>query len=234
MTKVAVYNQSGKEAGEMVLPAEMFAVPMNADLVHQVLISYTANARQVSAHTKNRGEVRGGGRKPWRQKGTGRARHGSTRSPIWVGGGVSGGPRNDKNYSRTIPLKMRRKAMYMVLSEKAKNNLVVVMDDMAMEKAKTKVMASLFEKLPVAGTSRLVAYDNANKNVYLAARNIAKTGVLQASDLNVADLLNYKYFLVSKAAIKEMQDTFKPKGVKEVKSKASKPKAKKTVKAKTK
>src|SRR4051812_34995124 len=126
--KVAVYNQEGKETGEFALPKELFEVEMNADLVHQILISHTANKRQVSAHTKNRGEVRGGGRKPWRQKGTGRARHGSTRSPIWKGGGVSGGPRNEKVYEREIPKKMKKKALFMVLSEKAKNNLVVVLD----------------------------------------------------------------------------------------------------------
>src|ERR1700686_4428006 len=107
--KAAVYTKEGKESGELSLPKEIFEVPMNADLVHQVFISQTGNARQVSAHTQTRGEVRGGGRKPWRQKGTGRARHGSTRSPIWKGGGVSGGPRNDKNYTKEIPTKMRRK-----------------------------------------------------------------------------------------------------------------------------
>src|SRR3989344_2772080 len=141
--EIAVYNQQGKKMEETIkLPKEIFEVPMNADLVHQVLISQTANKRQVSAHTKTRGEVRGGGRKPWRQKGTGRARHGSTRSPIWKGGGVSGGPRNDKNYERTIPQKMRRRALHMVLSEKVKNNLLVVIDSLDMEKAKTKQMAA--------------------------------------------------------------------------------------------
>src|SRR3989344_3105619 len=134
--KVAVYNQEGKEAGDITLPKEIFEVPFNADLVHQVMISQTANARQVSAHTKNRGEVRGGGRKPWRQKGTGRARAGSTRGPIWKGGGVSGGPRNEKNYERTIPANMRKKAMFMVLSQKAKGNLLVVMDSLEFPEAK--------------------------------------------------------------------------------------------------
>src|SRR3989344_1586405 len=120
--KTAVYTKDGKEAGEITLPKEIFDVKMNADLVHQGFISQTGNARQVSAHTKNRSGVRGGGRKPWRQKGPGRARHGSTRSPIWKGGGVSGGPRNDKNYMKAVPTKMRRKALFMVLSEKAKKN----------------------------------------------------------------------------------------------------------------
>src|SRR5262249_31682061 len=117
--KVAVYNQQGKESGDVTLPKEIFEVPMNADLVHQVFTSQSANKRQVSAHTKDRSDVRGGGKKPWRQKGTGRARAGSTRSPLWKGGGVTGGPTNEKVYAKAIPAKMRKKAVCMVLSEKA-------------------------------------------------------------------------------------------------------------------
>lgn len=205
--KISVYNQAGKEAGEMTLPKEIFEVPMNADLVHQVFISHTANQRQVSAHTKNRGEVRGGGRKPWRQKGTGRARHGSTRSPIWVGGGVSGGPRNEKNYEREIPKKMRRKALYMVLSEKVKNNLFLVMDDLAIEKPKTKLISETLKKLPCGNESRLILSTD-DKKLFLATRNIAKTGVLEARNLNIVDLLNYKYVVVSKDGVREIEKTF--------------------------
>ncbi len=206
--KTIVYNQEGKESGEMTLPKEIFEVPLNADLVHQVLISQTANKRQVSAHTKDRSEVRGGGRKPWRQKGTGRARHGSIRSPLWKGGGVTGGPRNEKVYERDIPKKMKKKALYMVLSEKAKNNLLVVLDTMEMEKAKTKTMAMVIKKLPLANASRLVAYNNGDKKVFLATRNIPKTGASETRNLNVADLLNYKYVLISKDGIKEIEKTF--------------------------
>lgn len=205
--KTTVYTQSGKEAGEFTLPKEIFEVPMNADLVHQVFISLNANKRQVSAHTKNRGEVRGGGRKPWRQKGTGRARHGSTRSPIWVGGGVSGGPRNEKVYEKTIPAKMRRKALCMVLTEKAKQNLLVVMDSMEMENAKTKQMATMISKLPASKASRLVLYHE-GKNAFLAARNLTKTGVTETRNLNVADLMNYKYVIVSKDGIADIEKTF--------------------------
>ncbi len=209
--KISVYSKTGKEAGEMTLPAGIFDVKMNADLVHQVLISQTANKRQVSAHTQNRSEVRGGGKKPWQQKGTGRARHGSTRSPIWKGGGVSGGPRNDKNYSKDIPVKMRRKALFMVLSEKVKNNLLVVMDEFDTQKAKTKDMAKTITSLPIKTNSRLVVSQNADKKVFLMARNIARTGVLEARNLNVADLLNYKYVLVSKDGIKDIENTFASK-----------------------
>lgn len=205
--KVVVYNQEGKESGEMTLPKEIFEVPLNADLVHQVLISQTANKRQVSAHTKTRGEVRGGGRKPWRQKGTGRARHGSIRSPLWKGGGVTGGPRNDKVYEKDIPKKMRKKALYMVLSEKVKNNLLVVLDTMVMENAKTKTMAAMIKKLPASKASRLIAYNNGDKKVFLASRNIAKTGASETRNLNVVDLLNYKYLLISKDGVKEIEKT---------------------------
>lgn len=204
--KITVYNQTGKEVGEMNLPKEIFEVPMNADLVHQVVISQQANMRQVSAHTKNRAEVRGGGRKPWRQKGTGRARHGSIRSPIWVGGGVSGGPRNDKNYTREIPKKMRKKALMMVLSEKAKNNLMVVLDILNVEKPKTKSMADLIKKLPANKGSRLVLYSAGNKNVFLAARNIAKTVVLETRNMNIVDLLNNKYIVITKEGVKEIEN----------------------------
>ncbi len=206
--KVSVYNKEGKEAGDIALPKDIFEVPMNADLVHQVLISYTANKRQVSAHTKDRSAVRGGGRKPWRQKGTGRARAGSNRSPLWKGGGVTGGPTNEKVYARTIPAKMRKKALFMVLSEKVKNNLLLVLDTMEMENAKTKQMSILIKKLPGGNDSRLVTTNNGDKKVFLATRNIAKTGVSEARNLNVADVLNYKYVIISKDGIKDLEKTF--------------------------
>jgi large subunit ribosomal protein L4 len=125
-----------------------------------------------------------------------------------VGGGVSGGPRNDKNYEREIPKKMRKKALCMVLSEKAKNNFLVVMDAMEIEQAKTKVMAEMIKKLPVASASRLILTDGKSKNVFLASRNIKKTGVSEARNLNIVDLLNYKYVVIAKDGIKEIESTF--------------------------
>ncbi len=213
--EISVYNQQGKIMEEkMKLPKDIFEVPMNADLVHQVLISHTANQRQNSAHTKNRGEVRGGGRKPWRQKGTGRARHGSIRSPLWKGGGVTFGPRNEKNWEKDIPKKMKRKALFMVLSEKAKNNSLIVLDKLEMEKPKTKQMVEMIKKLPCKEASRLVATNEPStgsgqaKNIFLSARNIKKTGVLETRNLNIVDLLNYKYLLISKDGIKDIEKTF--------------------------
>lgn len=205
--KIEVYNQEGKATGNITLPKEIFEVPMNVDLVHQVFVSQTSNQRQNSAHTKNRGEVRGGGRKPWRQKGTGRARHGSTRSPIWAGGGVSGGPRNERNYKKDIPKAMKKKALFMVLSEKSRNNLLVVLDKLEISKPKTKIVSEIIKKLPVNNDSRLILHTGEN-SVFLAARNIAKTEVSEARNLNLVDLLNYKYLLTTEDGIKEIQKIF--------------------------
>ncbi len=126
--KVDLYNQKGEVEGSVILPKEIFEVAFNSDLVHQVAVSLMANKRQISAHTKNRAEVQGSGIKPWRQKGTGRARHGSIRSPLWRGGGITFGPRTEKVFEKDIPKKMRRKALFMVLSEKAKNNQIIVLE----------------------------------------------------------------------------------------------------------
>jgi large subunit ribosomal protein L4 len=206
--KIPVYNQDGKETKDMVLPKDIFEVKFNADLVHQVAVSLMANKRQVSAHTKNRSEVRGGGRKPWRQKGTGRARHGSNRSPIWRGGGITFGPRNDTIYAREIPKKMRRKALLMVLSQKAKDNRLVVLESIESENAKTKQMAKSLGSLPCKNQSTLIALPKYDKKIFLASRNIKKTSIDDARNLNVLDLLNSKYLLITKDSIKTIEDTF--------------------------
>src|SRR5579872_7365345 len=132
-----VYDQKGKESGTVTLPDAVFGLKWNADLAHQVATSMESSARTNVAHTKNRGDVRGGGKKPWQQKGTGRARHGSTRSPLWVGGGVAHGPRNDKNYNRKINRKMKSAALAAVLSAKAKANEIILVEDFALP-GKTK------------------------------------------------------------------------------------------------
>src|SRR3989338_7227699 len=205
--KSDLYNWKNEKVGEVDLPKGVFGVAWKESLVGQALSAQLANLRRPWAHAKDRSEVRGGGRKPWRQKGTVRARHGSTRSPIWVGGGVSGGPRNEKNWEKDIPKKMRKKALFMVLSEKAKNSSLIVLDKLEMEKPKTKEMAQIIKKLPVNNGSRLIISHD-GKNLFLSARNIAKTGVSEARNLNIVDLLNYKYLLVSKDGIKEIEKVF--------------------------
>lgn len=206
--KIDIYNQKGEVSGSTTLPKEIFEVEFNADLVHQVSVSLSANKRQISAHTKNRGEVRGGGKKPWRQKGTGRARVGSNRSPIWKGGGITHGPRNDRIFAVEIPKKMRRKALFMVLSQKAKNNTLVVLDEMKFAKPATKIMAKTMSKLPCKKASTLVVMPNYDKNLFLSTRNIAKTSVDDARNLNVLDLLNHKYLLLTKEGMQTIEKTF--------------------------
>ncbi len=147
MPKVKVYNQDGAIVGSQELSEKVFGVEPKAAVIHQVAKAMMANKRQVLAHTKTRGEVRGGGIKPWRQKGTGRARHGSIRSPLWVGGGVTFGPRNDRNFKQKINNKMRRKAIAMGLSDRVKEDKFVVLDKIEMGEIKTKGIIKMFGKL---------------------------------------------------------------------------------------
>lgn len=142
-----IYTQKAKSAGTITLPGSVFGVVWNGDLVHQVVVGMQANMRAGTAHTKDRSEVSGGGKKPWKQKGTGRARHGSNRSPIWVGGGVTFGPRNDKDYSQKINKKMRVKALYTVLSKKFADNQILFVDSLALDAIKTKDAATVLSTL---------------------------------------------------------------------------------------
>lgn len=206
--KVNVLDQEGKEAGTALLPKEIFGLEINPDLVHQVVVSQMANRRMVIAHTKDRAQVRGGGKKPWRQKGTGRARHGSRRSPLWKGGGVTFGPTKERNFKKDINKKMRRKAMFMVLSAKAENNLLIVLEKLILEAAKTKAMASMLKKMPFKG-SLLIVLPKLEKNIVRASRNIPDLATIEARNLNALDLLSYKYLLMPKDSIKEIKETFK-------------------------
>lgn len=200
--KVEVYNQAGeKTEGNVILPKEMFGLKINPNLVHQVVVAQMANRRQGTAHAKDRSEVRGGGRKPWRQKGTGRARHGSIRSPLWKGGGVTFGPTKEKIHQKRILKNARRKALLMVLSGKAQNNLLIVLDKLALENPKTKQIASLFAKLPLKGGSAVLALPFMDKSLILAIRNIPGKVTIQAKDLNCLDLLSYKYLIMPKESI---------------------------------
>ncbi|XOB41587.1 MAG: 50S ribosomal protein L4 [Candidatus Nealsonbacteria bacterium] len=205
---IETYDQNGKKIGQARLPSEIFDVKINPDLVHQVVRSQIANRRRIIAHTKGRAEVRGGGRKPWRQKGTGRARAGSIRSPIWRGGGVTFGPTTEKVFKKRIPKKMRRKALFMVLSAKAKENLLLVLDNLKIEKPKTKLMREILDKLFLKKGSGLIALAQKDENIIKAARNIPKTETMQAKDLNVLDLLSFKYLVMPKEVIKVIKETF--------------------------
>ncbi|OHA63139.1 MAG: 50S ribosomal protein L4 [Candidatus Wildermuthbacteria bacterium RIFCSPHIGHO2_12_FULL_45_9] len=206
--QATVYNQEGKEVGKMDLPASVFDVKLNSDLVHQVAVMQMSNRRQVSANTKGRGEVSGGGKKPWAQKHTGNARHGSIRSPIWIGGGISTGPTKEKNFKKKISTLMRRKALLMVLSEKARKNSVIVIEELKMEKPKTKEFSRMLAKLPIEKKSMLIALADMNRNLILAGRNIENARTMQAADLSALDLLNAHYILMPREAVKVLEEKF--------------------------
>ena len=212
--ELPVYDMEGKEVSSVKLEKEIFGLKINPDLVHQVVVSQAANRRRVIAHTKDRGEVRGGGRKPWRQKGTGRARHGSIRSPLWRGGGVTFGPTKERVFKKEIPKKMRRKALFMVLSAKVKNNLLILLDKLKIEKPETKLMVQIIKNLKTKVEnfeqgSILITLPEMDKNIILAARNIPDIATIQAKDLNCLDLLSFKYLAMPKESIKILKETFK-------------------------
>ncbi len=201
-----VYNQKGSSAGSFDLPESVFGVKWNADLVHQVAISMQANKRSGTAHTKDRGEVSGGGKKPWKQKGTGRARHGSSRSPIWVGGGVTFGPRSEKEYSQKINKKMRSKALFSVLSKKLSLGKVLLVDTISLSEMKTKsavdVISSLakisgFEKLTSKKpTNTLLALSTSDRVIEKSFANLPGVTVGLAKDLNALSAMTFNHIVL--------------------------------------
>jgi large subunit ribosomal protein L4 len=173
------------------------------------VVAQLANSRQVIAHTKGRSEVRGGGRKPWRQKGTGRARHGSIRSPIWRGGGVTFGPTKERVFKKKINKKMKRKALFMVLTSKIKDDELILLDKLEIKEPKTKPMAKMMENiLKKKQKSVLVVIPKKDENIARANKNIPYTKTIWADSLNVLDLLSFKYLLMPKEAIKVIEKTY--------------------------
>lgn len=202
----AIYNQKGASAGTIALPAKVFGLSWNSDLVHQVVVGMQANKRAGTAHTKDRSDVSGGGKKPWKQKGTGRARHGSTRSPIWIGGGVTFGPRNDKDYSQKINKKMRVKALLTVLSRKFADSNVLFVDSLAFDAIKTKdantVLSALagikgFEKLgSKKPTTALLVIPAHNEALEKSFANLPGVTVMLAADLNALVAMSFHNIVV--------------------------------------
>jgi len=201
-----IYSIEGKKVGEISLPKEVFGLGSNNDLVKQVADSLLSSKRKPVAHTKTRGEVRGGGKKPWKQKGTGRARHGSTRSPIWVGGGVTGGPRNDKNFDRKVSKKMRIKALYTILSEKFKDGEILFVDSINLSEPKTKnTISSLNTLSSVKGFEKIfakkrnattIALGSKNKETERAFENLSNVEVIESRNIDPLTLLQYKYLVI--------------------------------------
>lgn len=233
MPKVKVYNINGEVVKELDVNPAIFEVKANKGLIQQVVEAQLANARQVLAHTKNRGDVSGGGKKPWKQKGTGRARHGSIRSPLWVGGGVVFGPRKDSNFSKKINKTMKKKALFMCLSDKIKNNQLVILDELKLDQPKTKTIINILKKLPVFETKNktvkiksrdkkvelktkevkqlakvLLVIPETQENIFLSLRNITKAEVIRADSLNIVDLLKYKYTVMPINSIGVVEKTY--------------------------
>ncbi|MBP6866298.1 MAG: 50S ribosomal protein L4 [Candidatus Pacebacteria bacterium] len=201
-----IYNQKGEVAGKLTLPERVFAAKWRSDLVHQVVEGMRSNKRAGTADTKGRGEVSGGGKKPWKQKGTGRARHGSSRSPIWVGGGVTHGPLAEKNYKKKISKKMRAQALFSVLSRKFKDGEVLFVDTLTLSKIKTKDAITVVEKLGKASgwkdlatakkTKALVALHARNESAEKSYRNIPALETSFIKNLNPLEVLNHKYLII--------------------------------------
>ncbi len=207
--EVKIYNREGKETGTVALPERVFGLKWNATLVHQVVVAQQANARRGTAHTKNRGEVSGGGKKPWKQKGTGRARHGSTRSPIWVGGGVTHGPRKEKIYERKINKKMAKRALEIALSAKARDGELVILEDVDFSEMKTKRAGELFSALarhsglgPIRRANGvLVALSQEDWAARRAMQNLSYVRLDEARNLYADEVLRYKYLVFPKRAL---------------------------------
>ncbi len=205
--EATVYNQTGKATGKISLSEKVFGVPWNADLVHEIVRLMNSNSRTNIAHTKTRGEVRGGGKKPWKQKGTGQARHGSTRSPIWVGGGIAHGPRNDQNYSRKINKKAKNKALFAILSKKFKEGEILFVDNLNISEPKTKEAKGIIQSLSkIKGYEKLatkkvntaiLAMDKKVVSVEKSFNNIGNISVEEFRNINPVSILNHTYLIVS-------------------------------------
>jgi large subunit ribosomal protein L4 len=206
-----VYKTSGEASSKVTLPENIFGVRWNADLVTQVVNSLNSSKRKPVAHTKNRGEVRGGGKKPWQQKGTGQARHGSRRSPIWVGGGITHGPRNEKNFLRKISKNMRTKALYTILSRKYREGEILFVDSLKLSAPKTKVAVGTLQSMAkIKGyediykkrkNSALVLTSSKNSEVERSFSNLGNVEVLEARNMHPLALLQYKYVVIENPAV---------------------------------
>ncbi len=201
--EATLFNIKGDKASTMMLPESIFGLPWNADLVHDVVLGMQANARMGNAHTKDRGEVRGGGRKPWQQKGTGRARQGSSRSPIWKGGGVTHGPRNAKDYTQKINRQARQKALLVVLSRKLKDGEIIFMDSMQFEAPKArdaKGVIDTFGKLGLRALKKknaaLIALPTMNTPTFKSFGNFGNVEVAEVRNLNPVSVLTAKYLVI--------------------------------------
>lgn len=206
MPNTAIYNMEGKELGKIELNEAVFGIEPNESAVHTVVVNYLANQRQGTQSALTRAEVRGGGIKPWRQKGTGRARQGSIRAPQWTGGGVVFAPK-PRSYRTSVNKKLKKLAMQSVLSSKVQSENIIVLDALSVETIKTKTITQMLEKLNVSGKALLVTKD-VDKNVYMSARNIPGVDTAFVGTINVYDILNHTKLIVAKDAVELLEEVY--------------------------
>ena len=206
MPNVAILNMAGENVGTMDLADGIFGIEVNEAVLHQVVVNYLANQRQGTQSTKTRTEVRGGGRKPWRQKGTGRARQGSIRAPQWTGGGVALGPK-PRDYRYTLNKKVKRLAMKSALSAKVQNGEIIVLDNIVVDEIKTKTVADMLKNIKAAEKA-LIVLPEKNDNIYLSARNIEGVETTFVNTLNVYSILKYDSMVVTKDAVAKIEEVY--------------------------
>lgn len=207
--QIEVLNIKNEKAGTLNLPENVFGLKWNPELVHQAVVAHLANARDPWAHAKGRSEVRGGGKKPWKQKGTGRARHGSSRSPIWVGGGVTHGPLKERDFSKKINKKMKRLAVFSILSKKLKDSEIKVVDNFSGVENKTKAWAGALKNFADLRSKTLLILESRNKNSAKAISNIKNVDTISPLSLNAYDLMKHKNIILESKAISEIEKNYK-------------------------
>lgn len=236
--KFPVYNSNGEQIKDIELASRIFGVKPKSEVVHQVVLAQEANSRQVLAHTKTRAEVSGGGKKPWKQKGTGRARHGSTRSPIWVGGGITFGPRSDRNFTQKVNKKQKQLALAMCLSDKVADKTLVVLDVLSNPTGKTKDLGlwlkNLKSKIEVMkpGKKFLLVMDASDKKLINSAKNLDNIKTISALSLNCVDLLKADVLLASAKSITAIEKHFQKVNEKKAGAEAEAEEVKKPAKKK--
>ncbi|MBL7058137.1 50S ribosomal protein L4 [Patescibacteria group bacterium] len=217
LKNIKVYNQKAEVIEEAELPVEIFGLKMNEGLIHQMVVADMANKRQVLAHTKGRAEVSGGGKKPWKQKGTGRARAGSSRSPIWVGGGVTFGPTKDRNFKKLVNKKMKVKALLCVLSDKVKSDNFTILDKIELKEYKTKVLNDVigrFESQVFVKEDRkkkrsiLIINNTKDSMAKRSASNLVGVEMINVDNINIIDLLKFKYLLITKESLDVLKERY--------------------------
>lgn len=200
MPKVTLYSIEGTKSGEIQLSETFFGVKVRPTLIHDIVVAQQANARTTSGHTKTKGEVSGGGKKPWKQKGTGRARQGSTRSPQWVGGGVAHGPRKEQNFQVKVNRKARQKALFMALSDKVAHDKFVVVESPNFSEPKTKLAAAMLSKLPL-GKRTLFVIPASNPSLMRMVRNLQNVKLVTVNALNIVDAVSFPTVLFQKESV---------------------------------